>query len=137
MLRTIRRDAAHEAALARIDGALAAAAEGPAFLGPAIATVSHARDELARRIDDLGARDGDWAEAAAGHLTALLADTMGAALLLEASPGDARKALIAVRYARTRFNRDDWDDRIAAVAGREMLAYDDVDEALATKAVAA
>ena len=59
------------------------------------------------------------------------------ALLLEASPQDARKALIAVRYARTRFSSDDWDDRIAAVAGREMLAYDDVDETLATKAVAA
>lgn len=137
VLRAIRRDVAHEAALERVDDALAAASEGPAFLAPAIATVGRARDELARRIDDLTAQEGDRAEASAGRLTALLADTVAAALLLEASPSDARKALVAVRYVRARVSRDDWDDRIAAEAGREMLAYDEVDEKLAAKAVAA
>jgi len=136
VLRAIRRDAAHEAALERVDDALAAASDGPAFLEPAIASVGRARDELARRVDSLAAQDGDRAEAAAGRLTALLADTVAAALLLERSPGDARKALIAVRYVRARVSGDGWDDRIAAEAGREMLAYADVDEQLAAKAAA-
>lgn len=136
VLRAIRRDDAHEAAVARVDDALHAASGGPAFLEPAIAAVRDARDRLALRITDLTHQDGEHAEAASGRLTALLADTVAAALLLEQAPGDPRKALVAVRYTRGRFLATEWDDRIAAEAGREMLAYDTVDESLAAKAAA-
>ena len=137
VLRAIRRDSAHEAVFARVDDALATASGGPGFVAPAVAEVGRARDDLARRIDELAARDGDRAEASAGRLTALLADTVAAALLLEQSPDDGRKALVALRYVRDHLGGDEWDDRIAAEAGREMLAYEDVDHALAAKAAAA
>lgn len=136
VLRAIRRDRAHEAAIARVDAALATAATGPELLAPAIDAVGHARGELVGRIGDVIARNGDRAEAAAGRLTALLADTVAAALLLERSPGDGRKALVAVRYVRTHLTHDGWDDRIAAEAGREMLAYEEIEESQAAKAVA-
>jgi alkylation response protein AidB-like acyl-CoA dehydrogenase len=135
VLRAIRRDGAHEAALARVDDALATASDAPDFAAPAVAAVRDARDDLARRVDELTAREGDQAEAGAGRLTALLADVVAAALLLEHAPGDVRKALVATRFVRTRLRRDAWDDRIAAEAGREMLAYAEVDPALAAKAV--
>src|SRR5439155_23068298 len=73
VLRAIRREAAHEAALARVDDALGVAAEGPAFLAPAIASVRRARDELAARIEEVTGRDGERAEANAARLTASLA----------------------------------------------------------------
>jgi hypothetical protein len=58
-------------------------------------------------------------------------------LLLEQSPGDPRAALVALRYVRRHLLPDqEWSDRIAITAGREMLAYDDVDDAVAAKAAA-
>ena len=137
VLRAIRREQAHEAALDRIDAALrVAAAEGPTFVAGAVASVRSARDELASRIGKLGDLDPDRAEAGAGRLTALLATTMSAALLLEQSPGNARKALVAVRYTRSRVERDGWDDRIAADTGRDLLAHAEISDADAAKAVA-
>jgi alkylation response protein AidB-like acyl-CoA dehydrogenase len=136
VLRAIRRDSAHEAALARVDDALRSAADGPEFLAEAVTAVDKARDELAARITEVAQREGDEAEAAARRLTELLADTVGAALLLDHARDDARKGLVALRFARRHLLRDTWQDRIAARAGREMLAYAEVGEDLAATAAA-
>ena len=137
VLRSIRRDAAHDAVLSRIDGCLVAGAGGPAFLAEAIGAVAAGRARLAATIAELPTLDPDRAEAGAGRLTSLLVTTMSGALLVEQAADDVRKALVAVRYARRHLSpRDVWDDRIAAEAGRELLAYDDVDEERANKAAA-
>jgi len=137
VLRAIRRAEAHNAALDRVDAALATATAGaPEFTASAIGSVRAARDQLADRISSLTAREGDRAEAGAGRLTALLADTVSGALLLEHSVDDVRKGLVATRFVRNRIERDGWDDRIAADTGREMLAYTEIDLALAAKAAA-
>ena len=98
VLRAIRRDAAHEAVLARIDDALAAASGAPAFAGEAIAAVTHTRDTFAQRVDAVLAMERDESEARSAALASVLVHTISAALLLERAPGDARKALVAVRY---------------------------------------
>ena len=137
VVRAIRRDAAHEAVLARIDIALANAADGPAYLAPAVAAVTAARQNLADRAARVDAVDADWTQAGAGHLTDLMVRTTSAALLAEAGATDPRKALVALRYTRRRLTPDAvWDDRIAYVAGREMLAYAEIDDATAESAAA-
>jgi len=138
VLRAIRRDAAHEAVLARIDGALAAAADGAAFLTPSIDAVRTAREELARRIDAIPAVDVERSEAGAARLTSLLQRTASAALLLERAGHNGRDGLVAVQYARRAFGgAAAWDDGIALLAGREILAYGDVSPSTATAALAA
>ncbi len=134
VVRSIRRDAAHEAALDRIDAALTVAGAGPAFVQPAIEAVRLRRNELASRVGDFERLEPDDAEARAGLLTDLFVQTMSAALLLEQSATDVRKGLIATRYARRHDGAARWDDRIAAEVGRELLAYGSVDEAVAAKA---
>ena len=136
VLRAIRRDSAHEAALARIDEAIAAGGAGPEYVAEAVETVTAARNELERRIEELPSLDADLAEARAAQLTAQLARTASAALLLEQST-DPHKALVGLRYARRNLSPGGvWDDRIAAVAGRDLLAFDDLDHATAEKAAA-
>jgi acyl-CoA dehydrogenase len=136
VLRAIRRDGTHEAALDRIDRALGVAADGADYAGGAIGAVTRARDELARRIDELPSLDAELAEASAAPITALLARTVSAALLLEQS-ADPHKALISIRFARRNLDPSaEWRDRIASVAGRELLAFDDLDHATAEKAAA-
>jgi hypothetical protein len=136
VLRAIRRDAAHEAVLARVDRCLDAATGGPAFVTEASDAVAAARARLAARVEELPTLDPDRAEAGAGRLTALLVETVSAALLLEqaASAADVRKGLVALRYARRHLGgRELWDDRIAAEAGRELLAFEQIDQERATK----
>jgi hypothetical protein len=136
VLRAIRRDAAHEAALGRIDRALGSAGEGPDYVAEVIDAVSAARHELERRVEELPSLDADLAETSAARLTTLLARTVSAALLLEQSD-DPHKALVSVRFARRNLSAGaEWDDRIASVAGRELLAFDDIDHATAEKAAA-
>jgi len=137
VLRAIRRETAHEAALARIDRAIDAAAAGPEYVADAVAAVSAARHELERRVDELPSLDADLAEARAARITSQLARTVSAALLLEQSAEDPHKALIGVRFARRNLSPvAAWDDRVAMVAGRELLAYDEIDHATAEKAAA-
>lgn len=138
ILRAIRRDGAHEAALVRIDAALDAARSGIEAIEPAITATVAARDRLASHIDELATLEPDDAEARAGRLNDSLVAAMSAALLLEQSVGDARKALVATRYVRRHLPGagDRWDDRIAGQAGREMLAYAEIDEGSAAKAIA-
>ncbi|HYV60266.1 MAG TPA: acyl-CoA dehydrogenase family protein [Acidimicrobiia bacterium] len=136
VLRAIRRDTAHEAVIARVDRALEAAGAGPEYAGDAVAAVADARRELARRIDELPSLDADLAEARAARVTVLLARTVSAALLLEQA-SDPHKALVGMRFVHRNLAPDAaWDDRIAAVAGRELLAHDEIDHAAAEKAAA-
>ncbi len=95
------------------------------------------RDALARRIDDVLGRERDESEACSAALTAALAHTVSAALLLEQSAGDVRKGLVALRYARRHLlPGSGWDDHIAVYAGREMLGYEAIDAPAAAKAAA-
>jgi alkylation response protein AidB-like acyl-CoA dehydrogenase len=138
VLRAIRRDAAHEAALARVDEALAnARAGGAGFLAPAIDATTSARRDLELRIAKLDGVDADWSQAVAARLNAQLTQTVSAALLLELGVGDPRKALVATRYVRRHLSPDaGWDDRIAVEAGRELLASAEISEEAAARAAA-
>ncbi|HET6950643.1 MAG TPA: acyl-CoA dehydrogenase family protein [Acidimicrobiales bacterium] len=141
VLRTIRRDAAHEAILARVDDALAVASGGgPGWLSPAIAATAAARDDLAARVDALAGMEPDEAEAVAHRLCDLVVRTTAAALLLEqageAGPLAPHKGLVALRYARRRLEAGGtaWSDPVAALAGRDLLAYADLGPDAAAKA---
>ncbi|MCU1380602.1 MAG: acyl-CoA dehydrogenase domain protein [Acidimicrobiales bacterium] len=137
VLRAVRRDAAHEAVLSRIDACLSVAAEAPPFTAEAAKAIIAARDDLAAHVDAVPAMEGERAEAGAGRLTAMLVETLSAALLLEQSAGDVRKGLVALRYARRHLDgRAPWEDAIAVEAGRAVLAYDDITEALGARAAA-
>jgi hypothetical protein len=64
-------------------------------------------------------------------------ETTAAALLVELSVDDPRKSLVALRYVRRHLTPEArWDDRIAAIAGRELLAFEPLDERGAAKAAA-
>ncbi len=138
VLRAIRRDAAHEAVLSRIDECLQAVAGGPSFIAEAAEAVTSGRERLAASLDELPTLDPDRAEAGAGRLTSLLAETVAGALLLEQAADDPRKGLVALRYTRRHFSLNEpWTDRIAAEVGRELLAHEEIEEGLAVKATAA
>ncbi len=137
VVRSIRRDKAHEAVLARVDAALRRASDGPAFLAPTVAAVRRARDDLATRTAQVDAVDADWTHAGAARLTDLLVRTASAALLAERGAEDVRAALVAARYVRRRLSPETgWDDRIAYAAGRALLAYEELDEATGAAAAA-
>jgi hypothetical protein len=142
VLRTIRRDGSHEALLARVDDALATARAGaPGWVQEGVEAVTGSRERLAARIDGLAGLEPDAAEAVSGRLCDLLNRTTSAALLLEqAGEGGelaVHKGLVALRFVRRQLvHGRAWDDGIAAAAGRELLAYADVDEATAAKAAA-
>jgi alkylation response protein AidB-like acyl-CoA dehydrogenase len=142
VLRAIRRDQAHEALLARVDEALAVAdSGGPGWIAPAVAATSAARDALAARIDALDGLDPDAAEAISGRLTDLVNRTTGAALLLEQAaeggPLAAHKGLLGVRYARRHLDpAAGWSDGVAALLGREVVAYAEPSADAAAKAAA-
>ncbi len=126
-----------EALLARIDRCVEAAKLAPAFTTEVAVAVSLGRRRIAGAIEDLARLEGDRAEAGALQLTALIDQTMAAALLLEQSVSETRKGLVALRYTRRHLApRPAWKDRIAMDLGREMLAYEVVDEGLAAKAAA-
>jgi alkylation response protein AidB-like acyl-CoA dehydrogenase len=135
VLRAIRRERAHEAVLARIDRCLETARHAPAFTTEAAVAVALGRRRLGGAIDEVARLEGDRAEAGALRLTTMLVETTAAALLLDQAAGDVRKGLVALRYARRHLApRPIWHDRIAADAGRELLAYESIDEGLAAKA---
>ena len=142
VLRTIRRDAAHEAVIARVDAALETAREGaPGWVQPAVDATAAACDDLAARIGSLGALTADGAEAVSGRVCDMLNRTTAAALLLEqAGEGGelaVHKGLVGLRYARRHLAPAQvWDDGIAASLGRELLAFAVVDEPVAAKAAA-
>jgi alkylation response protein AidB-like acyl-CoA dehydrogenase len=142
VLRSIRRDRAHDALLARIDEALATASEGgPGWIAAAVEATAAARDGLAARIEALPGLEPDAAEAISGRLTDLANRTTGAALLLEqaAEGGDlaTHKGLLAVRYARRHLDPSaTWSDGVAATLARELVAYAEPSPEAAAKAAA-
>ncbi len=137
VLRAIRRAEAHRAVYARVDEALARAGDAPEYLAEAAIAITAGRAELEHRIDELPSLDADLAEARAARVTELLTATVSAALLFEQGVDDAHKGLVALRFARRHLTPGGtWDDAIAAVAGRELLAFSDLDDATAEKAAA-
>jgi alkylation response protein AidB-like acyl-CoA dehydrogenase len=137
VLRAVRRDGAHEAVLGRLEQSVAAARALPAFASAAVDAVDAARAELERRIGGLDRLDADGAEARAGRLTQLLVRAVCGGLLAEQGVGSPRGALVALRYARRNLlPAAQWDDRIAAEVGPELLAYAGVDGEAAAKAAA-
>ncbi len=139
VLRAIRRDAAHEALLARVDGVIGES-PGGVLTSPAVETLARARLKLAESIASMqGLVDPDWAEAGAGRLSNLLVRTVSLALLLEQSfeSDDSRAGLVALRYARRHFGGETlFDDAIAGIAGRQLLAYEPISRATAEEAAA-
>jgi alkylation response protein AidB-like acyl-CoA dehydrogenase len=142
VLRTIRRDASHEAVLSRVDEALATArGGGPGWLAPALDATAAGRDELAARVDALGGLEPEAAEATSGRLCDLLVRVTAAALLAEQAGGGGpvatHKALVALRYARRHLVPGaGWTDGIAATVGRDLLAWTDIAPEAAAKAAA-
>jgi hypothetical protein len=127
VLRATRRDAAHEAVLALAADTAAAA---PPLAAEAAATLRAWGDELGRRSQRILHADRDEAESTAARFTGLVVRAASLALLVEQATADPRAALVATRYARHhRPAEGDWDDRIAARAGRDLLAHAPFDEA--------
>jgi acyl-CoA dehydrogenase len=142
VLRTIRRDAAHEAVLARVDRALATARAGASgWAQPGVDATAAARDELAARVDALGGLEPDAAEATSARLCELLHRTTAAALLLEqAGEGGelaVHKGLVGLRFVRRRLAPGAaWTDGIAATLGRDLVAFAEPSNEAAAKAAA-
>jgi hypothetical protein len=142
VLRAIRRDAAHEAVVARIDQAMVTARAGaPGWAQPAVDAVAVARDDLVGRVDALPGLEPDAAQALSGRLCDQLVRTTSAALLLEqAGEGGDRanhKGLVGLRYTRRHLlPAAAWSDAIAATVGRELLASASVGDEAAVKAAA-
>lgn len=137
VLRAMRRDAAHEAVLARVDQALDVARNGPAFLSEAIDATRASRDELAFRAAEIDVVDAEWTHAGVERLTSLVISTTQAALLCEQGATDTRKALVALRYSRRHLTPErSWNDRIAYSLGRDIVAFADVSTATAEAAAA-
>src|SRR5262249_39659586 len=134
VLRAIRRDDAHEAALARVDQALEVA--GPDYLADAVKAVTAARNDLERRIEELPLRDADLAEARAARITDSLVRTVAAAPLLGEPAAPPRPWPTLPSARQTRPPGPPWEARIAAAAGRELVAFEDLDHATAEKAAA-
>jgi alkylation response protein AidB-like acyl-CoA dehydrogenase len=148
VIRAARRDRADRAALARIAAALdrvrsaVGTRGGPPWLTETVEATAAASTALAGRFEQLRQLEPEPSERWAGLLTRQLASTVSAGLLLEqvVRPGhdglDVHKGLVALRFTRLRLGPEDrrWDDRIAAVAGRALLAYEPVDESVAAGA---
>ena len=120
VLRAMRRDGAHEAVLARVDDALRCADAGaPAFarrVPRSNGSRWHATRSRARIDEVLAARARRVRGTQRRARPRALVATMSAALLLEQSVDDARKALVALRYVRRHLlPGSEWDDRIAIV----------------------
>jgi acyl-CoA dehydrogenase len=135
VLRSIRQHRAHEAVFARIDAVIETAQSSPSpTTARTLDALTRARSGLERRIGEMATWDPDQAEAAASRITRALTDTTATALLLEQGLDQPRKSLVALRYARRHLlDGGLWDDRTAASAGRELLAYEPIDEATAAK----
>lgn len=142
VLRAIRRHGAHLAAFKRISEALTVARGGVSampWLNEAVTATAEAANELESLTGLLMSREPDRAQAMVAPLTALLVDVTVTALLAEDATqhGDRRKGLLALRYARRHLRtRPAWDDAVAAVAGRPILSYAEVDPEMAAAAAA-
>lgn len=128
VVRAARRDEADAALFDRIDECLAA--DVPSFAAEAVSLTTEARKRLADRFQGID-------ESNAVRLTDLVVRTTAVALLLEqAAGGDVRKGVVALRLARKSFAPDRlWTDRTPEALGRQLLAYETIDESVAAEAV--
>lgn len=128
--RAMRSEGAHEALLARMDRSVDAARSHP-VLAPAAEAVAATAVDARRAVDHYLAADTDVQLLQARRLTYLLSDLAEGALLLDEAgwalerDGDARKALVARRYARNHLEtpaaRGLLDDDLAVVEHFEPL----------------
>ncbi len=80
--------------------------------------------------------ENDRAQIQSAPINALMASTLSGALLLEESVGSPRKALVAARFAQRQLEPGAaWESSIPLSLGREILAYDEIDSAIAEQAV--
>jgi len=107
--RAIRRDGADVALLARVERALSGSHDASA-LAPAVDAVAVTLDEARDALVFLADAPNDVQLLHARRLTYLLADLMEGALLVDEATwalqrnGDARKAVVARRFARERLS---------------------------------
>jgi hypothetical protein len=103
--------------------------EGFDFARPATDLVLSAQEQLLRSVRRLEDLDGDRAQVASAQISEALASTLTGALLFEEAIGDSRKTLVAIRYAQRHLeSAPAWDSSIALERGREILAYEEIDE---------
>lgn len=118
--RAIRRDGAHETLFTRVERVLDGSARVP-VLASTVDTVALTLDDARAAVDHLDGAATDLQLLHARRLTFLLADLMEAALLIDEATwaltehGDARKALVARRFAH---------ERLAALPARGILDPD-------------
>jgi len=142
--RAMRAEGAHEALLARVERALDGSDPG-AVLAPAVDAVASTLEDAREAILFLEKADHEAQLLHAKRFTHLLADLAEGALLLDeatwqlSTTGDARKAVIARRFAtrrlvtpRVRGIVD--DDRTAVELFEPILRYGEIEPAAATAA---
>jgi hypothetical protein len=142
--RAIRADGAHEPLITRIEQSLAGAHTGSA-LAPAIDAVASTLGDARRALDFLGSAPEDVQLLHARRLAYLLADLAEGAVLLDEATwqleqhGDARKAVVARRFARRRLAPPAVrgildDDRAVLDLFEPLVRYGAVEPALAAAA---
>ena len=103
--------------------------EGFGFAKHATDSATRAQEQLLRSVRRLENLDNDRAQVASAQISESLASVLTGALLLEEAVGDPRKTLVAIRYAQRHLEPSPvWDSSIALEQGREILAYDEIDE---------
>ena len=103
--------------------------EGFGFARPALDLVTRAQEQLLRSVRRLENLDNDRAQVASAQISEALASALTGALLFEEAIGDPRKTLVAMRYAQRHLDPSPtWDASIALERGREILAYEEIDE---------
>jgi len=91
--------------------------------------VLRAQEQLLRSVRRLEDLDNDRAQVASAQISEALASTLTGALLFEEGIGDPRKTLVAIRYAQRHLESTPARDAsIALERGREILAYEEIDE---------
>ncbi len=139
--RAMRGENAHEALLARVERSLDGAAPYEALARPAEAVASALKDAR-EAIDYLASADDDLQLLHARRLANLLADVSEGAVLLDEAAwalerdGDARKALVARRFARSHLEHPAVrgivdDDRTVLDYFEPLVRYGKVDGAAA------
>jgi alkylation response protein AidB-like acyl-CoA dehydrogenase len=129
-LRVMRDEYVVGVVMERLAGALRTSRnEGFGFAAPAMDSVRKAQEQLLRSIRRLEHLDADRAQVASERISEDLASTLTGALLLEEAIGDPRKTLVAIRYVQRHLDPSPtWDASIALERGREILAYQEIDE---------
>ena len=139
VLRAIRRDAAHESVFTacRGSGSDRRAIKRPRSSSlqptPSNRAVPHSRAGSTRRWRSNVTRPKPRSAALAGQLVRMVCRRAAARAVRRRSPQRPGRLALPRRHL---IPESEWTDGIAAVAGRELLAYDEIDEPAAAKAAA-